>query len=204
MMTAHADTTDLAAVKAALTGIKNAYPRVVSRAINKTETGVRTDAVQEIYNILNLTKTRIRSDFSMRRAKVYALKGSVIAEGKPVNLGSFSGTSQTKKGVSARVWRNGGRVLYKHGFLGKMKRKDGTTYKAAFWRTYSGQRTSRKPGYIPPGGGKDFRNPIKALEGPRIEDVYERPAVIGAVLRSMDVRLEKNLGHELKYFMSRL
>lgn len=197
------DMTGMAEVHAALLGIKNAYPVVVSRSINKTETGVRTDAVAEIYKELNLTKTRIRKDFSMQKATIRALRGSVIAEGKPVNLGSFSGTRQTKKGITVKVWRSGTRQLYKHGFLGKMRSKTGT-YTAAFWRTYSGARTKRAPGYIPGGGGRDYRNPIESLEGPRVEDVYERPAVMGAVLRAMDVRMEKNLDHELTYFMSRL
>lgn len=204
-MSLKVDTSGLNEVRVALLGIKNGFPKVASRAINKTETGLRTIAVREISKQLNLTKTRIRKDFEMRRATYRNLKGAVVAVGYPINLVSYIGTTQTAKGVSARIWVNGKRVLYKHGFLGKMKRKDGTTYKAAFWRKWNKFRTQRRPGPIPEGIHKeDYTNPIHPLVGPTIEYVYEKPAVMGTVMRGTDRLMTKKLDHELEYFMSKL
>ena len=43
---------DLAKVESAMTGIKNGYKKVLVRSLNKTITGVRTDAVREIGKLL--------------------------------------------------------------------------------------------------------------------------------------------------------
>jgi len=128
----------------------------------------------------------------------------VTAEGKPVNLATFSGTRPTKKGITFRVFRSGGRHLLKHAFLGKMKTKTGT-YKTAFWRDWDKFRTQRRPGtFSKAKKHKKYRLPVTPREGPRVEDIYGRPAVMGAVLRKMDIRLEKNLDHELKHFLNNL
>ena len=66
------DKGDLVRLKTTMAAIGKSYGPVLSRAINKTLTGTRTDSVNEIWKTLNLTKTRIRKDFTLYKA--YASK----------------------------------------------------------------------------------------------------------------------------------
>lgn len=196
----HVNTRQMASLQMNLAAISGAGKLVTFRAVNKTLPGVRTDAVQEIYNILNLTKTRIRQDFKIYKATWNGWPGRVKAVGIPVGLASF-GARQTKKGVSVKVLRSGSRTLLKHAFIATQKRLDQSTYKNVYWRSWNKTRTGPAAGRFYP---KKYRTPVERLEGPRIEDIFARDSVLDAVEKKADVRLSKNLDYELTRFLKTL
>ena len=59
---------------------------------------------------LNLTQARIREDFYINKATWDYIAGSVVAKGRPVNLASFSGTTENRSdwngGISASRSKN--------------------------------------------------------------------------------------------------
>ena len=191
--------TDIAAVKLMMGGIKNGYPKVMTRALNKTTTNVKTHAVKETGKTLNLKAGRIRQDFKIQKASWSNLSGSVKATGKPVGLISFIGTRKLKSGVSVKVLKNKPRVKLKHGFIATANRA-----KNVFQRQYKGPRKKVKPGFPYAKLPRHMRFPVERLTGPRIEDVYVKPTVFGPVIKNADYRLMFNLNNEIKFEFSKL
>lgn len=193
----------LKALQLNLATIDGAGRTVTVRAVNKTLSGVRTDAVDEIYKILNLTKTRIRQDFTIYRA-TWNWGGKVKASGEPVGLASF-GAVKRKKGVSVQVLKKNARKIIEHSFLLTQKRTDQSTYKNVYMRSWKGSRTGGSAyGYYWGDYRYSIKYPLERLTGPRIEDIFGQKEVLAAVEKKADVRLQKNLDHELDYFMSKL
>lgn len=198
MIQVQVDKSQLADVQRAVYGIKNGHKKVLTRAVNKTMVGVRTDSVQEVYNVLSLTKTRIRKDFKITKMTFGAPVARISSTGKPISLTTFSGTRQIKAGVSVKIKRSGARKVIKHAFIESVKGS-----KQAFRREYRGPRSAIKPGFVYAGMPARYRYPIQRLTGPRIQDVYDDHRVMKTVLKKADDRLSLNLNRELNYELSK-
>lgn len=188
------DRSQIKAVRGALYGIRNGFPRVLTRAVNKTLLGVRTDATQEIYNLLNLTKKRIRKDFSITKMTWSSPVARIASTGKPVSLTTFAGTRHVKTGVSVKIKRTGARKVIRHAFVEEVKGA-----KQAFRREYRGTRAPFRPGFAYARMPRTYRYPIHRLTGPRIQDIYDDPAVMGKVMEKTDKRLSTHLDREVAY-----
>ena len=192
--------------KLMLVGITNGYPKVASRAINRILAGVVTDSKREIAKDLNLPVGRIAKDFKKYKAAPGYFHARVESKGKPVNLASFKGTRQVKKGLSVKVKTKGRREILKHGFLYKGKSKSGKGYKTAFWRQYDGPRSmagskkkipwSRLP--------RKYRFPLKALTGPRIQDSMAKKHRMEIITKKANARLDKSVDYEISRFLKSL
>ncbi|OGP61899.1 MAG: hypothetical protein A2V65_01270 [Deltaproteobacteria bacterium RBG_13_49_15] len=192
------DQNQLKDVERAIAGAGGSPPKVVSRAVNKTMTGIRTDATTEIGAILNLKKSRIRDDFKIKKMSMQTMTGNISSTGKPVGLINF-GAKKVSKGVSVQVKKTKPRSTLYHAFI--------TTAKGAenvFSRAYRGARATVRPGFAYGRLPRLYRFPIERLTGPRIQDIYDDPAVMGAVLKKADTRLKTNLSHEMDYELSKL
>jgi hypothetical protein len=189
-------TSDMIKLNLLLSEIKNGAKTATYRAINKTLSGVQTDAVQEVYDELNLTKTRIRKDFTVKKAFLSNPSGHVKASGKPVGLSSFSGTRQTQKGVSVKVKRV--RKVLKHAFVAEAKNALNV-----WWRAYSGARSKKMPALQYARLPRFMRFPIIRLTGPRIEDILAHENVMKVVMKKAGDRYLKNIDHEASYLLSK-
>lgn len=197
-------------IEAMFAGIKNGSKRVLTRAVNKTLTGVKTDMVDEAYQDLNVTKKIIRDAIRINRAAWTKLTGKASRTGKPLALAKFSGTRQTKKGVSAKVLRAGARSILKHAFIAKMK----SGHIGVFWREEQVGTATRKwtPeqaawfGTLPrtPKGIGGLRTHIQELSGPRVEDILSSPDHWRVIEAKAGDRFVKNMEHEVNFELSRL
>jgi len=193
MLSARMDPDDYAELKAILRGLGPAANRITVRTINKTLTGVRTDATNEIYKKLNLTKKRIREDFAPPQ-KAYGsnLKGVLKCSGKPIGLYSY-GAKQLKSGyVSVKVLRAGSKKKIRHAFIAKAKNATNV-----FWRQTIYKKPV-KPGFNYAKLPRAYRFPIERLTGPRIEDIYADPPVLREVLKLGWKRYDKELARLLQ------
>lgn len=195
---------DLAKIKTLLAGVKNGAPKVLSRSINKTETGVVAESAKLIALSYNLTQKRIKQDFKSKKATVANITGAVTAAGKPLSLTSFIGTSQVVKGVSVRIIRSKPKTILKHAFITTVKGS-----KQAFWREYQGPRSQKlyqkwkkSPKYavLP----IKFRYKIHRLTGPRIEDEFAKDKTQKAIMNYTDDRFKTVLDQELNFELSKL
>ena len=204
------DSGDLTSVKVVLSGIKNGFPKVVTRSINKTLIGVITDADFIIRKGLNLKSARVKQDFSTKKATWENMTGGVYATGEPVNLGAFTGAKNLAKykGLSVKIRPNEPPQVFKHAWLWIRPTKAGDEAKTAFERKFFRSPASAwRP--TPQNIGFLFKLPetarqVETLNGPRIEDEYAKPAVLTAVQKLADERYLKNLDSELKYELQKL
>lgn len=218
------DQADIAKVNLLMGDIKNGVPKVMVRAINKTLTGVQSDAVKFIAVDLNLTQERIRADFFINKAVWDYPSGSVVAKGRPVNFASFIGTTENRSdyngGISVKIKKSGARQKFKHGFL--WERPAGSininptsggisqdTAKTAFQREWHEWRSFRSylspwpkifPGEKPLHPGRR----VETLASLRIEDEFAKDRVINSVEIEAKGRIDANMAHELDYELSRL
>ena len=203
---------DVANVKAMLRGLDNIVPKVLSRAINDTLAGVKTDASTEIRAIITAPKKTVDGAMTISKATPASLEGGVAISGTPLPLIAYS-ARQTLKGVSAQVKKDSGRQVIPGAFIatvraGKQAASGYEGHAGVFWRTWhadsakSGKNMAKRAWKKMPA---QYRLPIKQLYGPRIPDyIAEKGPVMAIVLKKSDERMHKNLDKELNYEMSKL
>jgi len=189
---------DLLKVEAMLSGIKNAVPRVISRSVNKTLVGVRTDSVREIGKVITPKAKVIRKSFKVYRATISNLSAKVRSKGKPLGLIHFR-ARQIKRGVSLQVKKKKARSVIPHAFIRTVKGA-----KNVWMRYYYGPRRPRKPGRKYGAMPKKYRLPMYRMAGPRVPDIMSNKPVMRAIQEKADKRLDKAFNHELEFMLSRL
>lgn len=190
---------DKANIQRMLREIPQKVPLVISRSINKTLTGVKTDAAKEIAQVLNVKQATIKETMTIQKATPKILSAWFRSTGKLIPLAKFSGVRQTKMGVSVKVRKDKPRTILRHTFIAKKGEHTGV-----FWRKWQGARQPvKKIAYakLP----RFMRFPVEELYGPRIPDyLSEKGPIMDRVLQSADARLHKNINHELDYELSKL
>ena len=166
--------------QAMLSGIKNGFPKAVSRAINRTATTTNVQAsklIKKEYTIKGGTKGTVT------KATTGMLAGNINFKGRPRLLRNFS-MGITKKGITARVKRSSGRRLIPRTFI----------------RPLVG---SNVPGVLQRKKGA-ARYPIEVLHGPSLPqmagNVNVQPEVEKFIQKKMDERLNHEVDALLKGF----
>jgi hypothetical protein len=186
---------DIQDLKLFLAATEAENKKVLSRAINRTLPGVRTDATAEVSKVITATKTVIRKTMTLKKSNAVTLIGLFDSTSKPIALISF-GARPVKKGVSVQVFRSSKRSVILHAFKATM----GSGHTGIFWRKYSDKRSpvisSRRYGVLP----RKYRLPIKELFGPRVTDILDDTKTLKAVMDKAGIRYDKNVELEINYF----
>ncbi|MBN1664839.1 MAG: phage tail protein [Deltaproteobacteria bacterium] len=191
--------TQLNEVKRMFKDMKGVPEKVISRAINGTLSGVKTDTSTEARKVLNAGKKAIDKNISTNKASVSRLTGVVSIKGNIIPLSEFKPT-QTQKGVTARVYKGQPRESYTSAFIATLK----TGHKGVFWRTYKGKPVGRIVRRPWPLMERKYRFPIEAVYGPRLTTVVKSDSVMKPVMNNAGTRLDKNLKKEINYEMSKM
>ena len=170
--------------------------KAMSRGINSTLTGVRTDGVGILKDHYALTATEIRASFKITKAAFKDPSGSISSKGTFIRLIKF-GARQNTSGVSVKVLKTNPRATIKHAFIAGLGNK-----LQVYWRKYKGARKKPVAGRAYARMPFGYRFPIKALYGPRIQDYLGDPGIIGTLQRMAGDRLTKNMAHEVDYLIS--
>ncbi len=213
------DPRDTAEIKAMLRRLdKSETAKATTRAINRTMVGVRTDGTKMLKDHYNLTASQIRKSWKINRAAFANPSGVVSTSGTFLRLKHF-GAKQTTTGVSVKVFRSQPRQTIKHAFIGKLKssqrqeqvyrrrwhdeNRAGKTKKQASSMARQGMVWSeRRKGYIPARlMAEEFRRPVRALYGPRIQDHLADPEIYAVLERLASERLDKAMTHEIEYLL---
>jgi hypothetical protein len=111
--------TDFAGVQRKLDALQSEIrDKVLVRSLNRTIEGARTDMSREIRSEFNLSAVKVREKLRIRKAgfsrgqlRIEAVLSSVTQGGRrAINVINFQ-ARQTPKGLTAKIKRNGGRVL---------------------------------------------------------------------------------------------
>lgn len=178
--------------------------RILSRAINRTLPGVRTDAVQEVYNVLALTKTTIRKYMRVvKRASPSDASAVFEIKSYPIPLIHYQAT-KVKRGVSVRVLRGTPKSIIRHAFIATMP----SGHTGVFWREENIRGSKWPVGItrtIPSWSDyphREIRLPIRQLFGLAVPDVLDHGTHMEVVMAKVGDRYEKNLDHEYSYWLS--
>lgn len=190
---------DLASLQMAMAGIKNGVTRILSNSINKSIKTTQVQAVKIVGAELNLPAKRIKEDFKQEKANFSNLKGALVASGDPVGLINFQARA-VKTGVSFKIKKAGSRSLLPHAYIGSGKKGPG---QHVFRRQYKGPRKAAVPGKKYGAMPKIFRLPTSRLTGPRIEDIYSKPAVYAKVQAIAAETYLKNIDIETQTLLRR-
>ncbi len=203
---------DVANVKAMLRGLNDIVPKVLSRAINDTLAGVKTDASAEIRTIITATKKVVDGAMKISESTTTSLAGGVVISGTPLPLIAYS-ARQTLKGVSVQVRKDNGREVIPGTFIATVRSAKQAAggyegHEGVFWRTWhagaakKGKNMATRAWKRMPA---QYRLTIEQRYGPRIPDyIAEKGPVMASVLKKADERMHKNMDKELNYEMSKL
>ncbi len=192
---------DLNEVKRILKGLKEAVPKVTRMAVNKTLTGVRTDATNEVAEVVALKKKIIRDTITVTKLGRHSSAAYVRCRGKRLPLMVF-GARQLKsgKGVSVKVLKTEGRKIIKHAFIAKMS----TGHEGVFWRKYKGPRAPWKKQFPYARLPKQYRLPINELFSFAVPDVMGHGPAMAEIMRLAGIRLKKEVDRAINYELSKL
>jgi len=198
----HVNPRDVEGVRAMLAHIGGDEAEKASvRAINRTMTGVRTDGIRILSEHYALTASAIRESWHISRARFRDPCGVVGSRGTFIRLSKF-GARQTKTGVSVKVLRRNPRAVVAHAFIARVK--SGQRDDQVYWRQYKGPRKRAVTGRAYARMPFEYRFPVKALYGPRIQDHLGDPAIIEKLTRMAGERLSKDMKHEVEYLLSQV
>jgi hypothetical protein len=193
------DQGQIADVNRMLMGMPGAIGKVIQQSVNRTLTGVRTDATNEVANVITPTKTAIRKTMTVKKMNQADGTAYVRCMGAPLNLIEFK-ARQTQKGVTVQVLKTSPRTLLKHAFIATMK----SGKKLVIWRKYDDTRKPWKKtfpyGKLP----KAYRLPVRGLTSMAIPDVMGHEPTMNKILDLGNNRLQKNLKDRLNYEVSKL
>jgi len=193
------DSGDLQRAYLMLGDVKDAVPKVKTRAINRVLSGVVTDAVKEIRTVITPTAKVIKATFTTKKASIASSSALVKSTGKPLGLIHYKANA-TNKGVTVQIKKGNRRTLFQGAVIATMK----SGHKGVFSREKPPYRSKASSSLPWAKFGKKYRLPIHEKFGPRVPDILSNPPIYEAVEKKACVRLHKRIIHEIDYELSRL
>ena len=186
------DKASMASVKLTIAKLGGSAGIVISRAVNDSLSGVRTQAIKGIGGKVMLKAAVIRQTFMIKKASIKDLQAAVETKSKPIPLINFS-ARQIKAGVSVKVLRVGGRKKIPHAFIATMK----SGHKGVYWRDWDLYRSPMKKDFHDGAVPRKYKLPIHELYGPRVPDILDDPEIMGPVMENANKRLNDRLNHHV-------
>lgn len=219
-LTIKIDEKDFMEVRAALNKLTgDELVKAQVRGFNKTSEGVRTDGVKMMTDYYALTASAIRASWKINKAAFSNPSAVVSSAGTFIRLIKYN-AKQVNTGVSVRVLKASGRKVVQHAYIGRVRSDQKTDQ--VYRRKYHDQKHAGKTSKINKMAGKvgyvwsekqnryiparwmpeEYRLPVKALYGPRIQDYISDPVHMALLSKMAGDRLIKNMTHEVEYLLS--
>lgn len=197
---------DLARLEILTTGIKTDANYMLSRAINRTVDGAKTEFTEAMYSVYNLTKTFIRTKIFTFKTSPTFLNARVWTSDKLLWLKDFKPNILTASegGVSYRIFRGEALRRKPHWFgfgetghvfrrTERSKHASGIKYSTRLpWKRFNYGKS-----------GSAHRLPIKKVTAVRIQDAFARPEVAARVNKNIQDRADANLKSQIDSLLSR-
>lgn len=176
------DEAKLRGVQRTLRHIPNAMPKVMCRAINRTTKSAKTETGRRISRTINIKQSAVKKRILMIKATFGRWVGTLAIGEKRFSLIHFK-ARQTKKGVTYKIEKSGGRKRIPVAFI-----RSPRGVKVVFRRETPQTK----------------RMPIIALKGPSLGAVFEGARGIArGVTKAAYRNLEKNIDAQIKLALSK-
>lgn len=191
---------DIKSIRQRLGQFEDKAPNVLSRAINRTVTSIKTEIKREASKRYAVTQQTIGETLNARRASPKDLKGYVKSTGAVIPLGKFRVTPQktvsyedgepNPSHYSAAVLKRGALKALKHSpkaFVAVMPNGHGGVY----------ERTGKKSRVNPQ------KEVIAQRFGPSVPHMIKNKVVIDSIQNKAESTLQKRIDAEINYILSR-
>ena len=188
------DQKDIDSTLSMLDGIKNGANKATSRAINTTLGGVKTDLKTLIRKDYKHKAGPIAKRIKITKSTFARVTGVVESKGRPFNFIDIQGVSQTTKGVTVQIKKDGPRTLFKSAFKNEVP----------YGREITGTAGSKLLVLqrVKIAHRQVDRYPIKGLYAPHPEIIYNRPRNWAKIESQAKVRLDKSLNKEINALLN--
>jgi hypothetical protein len=185
---------DTRQVEIALAGVRNGLPRVLTRAINRSATTVRTRASRAVAEDIGVPVRTVNESMVLQRATPQRLRAVITITGRRIPLIDLRarGPEPSRgrgRGVSYAL--GGTRRRIQSAFIATMR----SGHRGVFKRIGTSARKSPR--------GWSSNLPIVELKGPSIPRVAAKRAILEAIKAVGEMALLKNIQHEVRFLMSR-
>ncbi len=186
----HIDASEVNKKLKRLRAVENGAPKAVMRAMNKTVTGMRTDAGKEVSARYTVKQADVKAKLDLDKASQTDLSIAMRSKGRPMSLVKFSHKSNKNPGVKgsptafAKV-KKGGSGGFTGGFMATMKRTNGIT--GVFARTGKFTRKGAEG--------------IKQLYGPGAVQMLSNKEVRDTIQKKAAERFNKELDHQIDFLL---
>ncbi len=159
----------------------------LNRSLNRAADSTRRLAVSIVRTELNVSasKLRVANLVTVTRARGDANKATVRVKGKSIPLSDFSGTRQTRRGLSVKVFKRGPRKVLKGRFL------------------YPGAGGDISAERVTVGGKRVPRGPVKILFGPGAAQFLTKPHILARLQAHAGERFRVELERDLAFRLNR-
>ena len=194
------DQTDLENRLERLREVKNGAPRALMRALNRTLTGMGTDAAKETSAQYVIKQKDVKANLNKSRANMSNLSIVMRSKGRPIRLVKFKTKPNKRPGqrggqpAFAQVKRDGGGGRIPGSFMANFQAgKD--SHKGLFVRTgkFAKMKRGRHQG--------QRREQIRQLHGPGVVQMLRQEDVRSAIQTNATGRFNKQLDHEIKHLL---
>lgn len=200
----------------ALRYLRTQIPRSAVSALSKTVTRVVSILADETAKVLNLTKSRIKEDITVKiegvdvnpdsANPISSFKGQVDSKGEPIGLIQFATNvdnwnPQKPKPVHVKIFKNKGTYIFRHVFVAKgkgaSKAKNGGIKLHMWERSGIEHAGLYRPGFPYARLPHKYRFPLERMSTVRIQDIQDKPNLIGEVLKQCGNDAIKGLREEM-------
>lgn len=195
------DTSELERKIQALDGVKNGAPRAIMRAMNRTLTGMGTDASRKASKSYIIKQKDVKANLDLRdKASMTDLSISMRSRGRPIRLMKFRTKPNKNPGrrgspsAFAQVKRVGAGGRISGAFMANFQAGAGT-HQGVFVRTGKFARVRRGAN-----AGK-VREKIRQLHGPGVVQMLDNQPMREAIQVGATERFNKELDHQVKHLL---
>lgn len=190
-------------------GIPGKIPGILSRSINRTITPARTEVSQGIRQEINIKAADAKDKIDVEKASTNRLEASISLSHRLIPIMDF-GAKMTKKGVSFKVYKSGGRKFMAHAFIAKMKSGHIGVFRKAIgmhgekrWERRKVMRLVLKTMRDSP---VNWHNVFIGEQfGPSLHQAFEKSKdLIQRITIKAYERLEHNIDGQIQYVFSRM
>ena len=195
------DTVELERKLEALQGVKNGAPRAIMRAMNRTLTGMGTDASRKASKSYVIKQKDVRANLDLKdKATMTDLSITMRSRGRPIRLAKFRTKPNKSPGrrgsppAFAQVKRAGAGGRISGAFMANFQAGKGS-HQGVFVRTGKFARVRRGAN-----AGK-VREKIRQLHGPGVVQMLDNQPVRDAIQAGATERFNKELDHQVKHLL---
>ncbi len=192
--------TDIRAAQKGLGDLgRKVFPAALAAAINKTIRFTNVAASKEIRQVYNIKAADVKKTISVKKASKNRLRAEFASRGARIALAKF-GAKQTKRGVTVKVKKTGGRKLIKGAFLSTMP----SGHKGVFHRMkdWKKKEISGKKSIT---GGKVYHG-LRIVERTTVSvsQMLKSAKVRSVIRKTIRDRFPEQLANQIKFRMGKL